>query len=203
MSSIRANPADWTGLPSDEGAGDVRKPQNPVPGGPKPREPVVFETRVITPQAVFTLIMLGLAAGITALFGFSDVTRFLLICFALFALWSFVSWRGQRRSGKGAVQLDASGLSIVGATAEPIPWSRIGRIDRVDGALLNMLRVALDPDYETQQVYPWPISLIAPESFGLALPATIISMSPLRADSETVIAQLTRFRDNYCGSEAA
>ncbi len=191
----------WTGLTADFGAGDVRDAQNPLPGGPKDLVPVSYRERPINWANLIFLVPMWAAIVITSDQGPLDALWFAIAIAAMFIIASLLMqfWRS-RPGRKPTITLDAEGLYMPYQYKDPIPWSKIGRIEPSYGNWIRWTSVFFDRKHEVITLAPWPLSLLPEEKRKSSMPMVLISSWNIGADMDEIIRELERFRDNYCGA---
>jgi len=196
----KVDSARWTGLADDGVSGDVRDAQKPV-NQPQKLEPVSYRERAINWGNLFFMIPIGVAIAVTADTGPIDWLLLALAVAVTFVTLSLLLqfWRS-RPSRKPTITLNSEGLCMPYQFKEPIPWSKIGRIEPSYGNWIRWTSVFIDQEHEVVQLAPWPLSLLPERKRELSMPMVIISSWNMAVDMDELIAELSRFRDNYCGA---
>lgn len=198
--TIRADASTWTGLKPDATLADVRQAQRPVEGAPKPLEPKAYRERVINWANALTLLPMWAAFSFV---GSVDLLVSLLILATGLVLFIAVSvaahcW-SKVRSHPPAILLNRHGLHLPREFEQPIPWSRVGKVEYTYGKAFRWVSVSTDPDYKRVMRARWPLGHLSEAQRTQKLPIHILSCWNIEADGDALIAELERFRDNYCG----
>ncbi len=191
----------WTGLRPDNSDEDVTQAQRPVAGGPLPLAPVSYRERPINwPNAGFLIPMWA-----TMVYAVKadpiDAFWFAIAIASAFILGSLIMQFWRSRPGRQpTITLDQTGLNMPYHFKDPIPWSKIGRIESSHGNWLRWTSVFFDKDLPVIQIAPWPLNLLSEEKRRASMPMAIISSWNMAVDTDELISELTRFRDNYCAT---
>ncbi|MEL7188428.1 MAG: hypothetical protein AAGK17_02660 [Pseudomonadota bacterium] len=193
--------AAWTGLTPDTKNADVRDAQRPNDGGPKPLEPMHFNERAINWGNVIFLAPMVFAIWMVSDAGAIDLVWLVMAVAACFLLVSIVltAWRS-RPGRKPTITLDADGFHMPYQYKDPIPWSKIGRIESSHGRWLRWTSVFFDRHHPVITLAPWPLSMLPESKRKASVPMVIISSWNMAVDMDELIAELIRFRDNYCAA---
>lgn len=191
----------WTGLAPDGAHQDVCAAQNPVAGKPEPLDPQVFKDRVINWPNLIFLIPIWFAITLTSDNSMVSALILGVVYVGVFVIVSLFVNHSRRRSDRpDPLILDQDGLYLSREYMQPIPWSRIGRIEFTSGRFVGLVRVEIDRQHKLVRRPPWPFSAGNGATEEMAEPAIILSCWQIKADGDDLIAQLERFRDNYCGA---
>ncbi|QUL36527.1 hypothetical protein [Erythrobacter sp. JK5] len=189
----------WTGLVPDLGREDVREAQRPVESGPLLLEPKTFRDRVINWASAITLLPLWAVFSFVGSFDLLVSLLFLAAGLVLFVAVSVAAhfW-SIARSHPPALLLNEEGLHLPREYERPIPWSRVGKVEYAYGKVFRWVSVSTDPDYKLVMRARWPLGHLSAAQRTQKVPVHILSCWNIDADGDALIAELERFRDNYC-----
>lgn len=100
------------------------------------------------------------------------------------------------------MRFNPDGLHLPNEYLDPIPWSRIGAIEHAHGRFIGLIRVEVDPAHKLVLRPPWPFNAGKGATVEMPQPAIVLSTWNIDVSGDALIAELERYRDNYCGEAA-
>jgi len=186
-------------LSPDRLGADVRDAQRPVEGGPKPLKPVSYQERALNWANLVYLVPMWVAISITSMANMAEVAVLGLAVIGAFLVLSYLLHLWRNRAGRApAVTLSAKGLEMPHQFKDPIPWSKVGRVERTYGPLMRWTSVHIDKDHRAIILAPSPLNLLPEEKRKSTVPMVILSSWNLAVEMDDLVADVSRFRDNYC-----
>ncbi len=198
--AIKVDASTWTGLKPERRAGDVRSAQRPVAGGPRALDPQLYRHRLFNWPNLLFLLPIWLAISLTSDGGLVRALWLAGIYVVLFvAISMFIGWKRGRAGTSIVVRMDRDGLHLPREYVDPIPWSRVGAVEYANGRFVGLIRVAIDPVHSLVLRPPWPFNAGKGATVEMDQPGVLLSTWNIDADGDALIAELERYRDNYCG----
>ena len=197
--AIKVDASTWTGLKPKSRTGDVRSAQRPVAGGLRALEAREYAYRAFNwPNLVF-LLPIWLAISMTSDGGMVRAAWLAGVYVGLFvAISLFIDWRRGRAGNSVALRMDEHGLHLPREYVDAIPWSRIGAVKYTSGRFVGLIRVEVDRAHILVLRPPWPFTAGKGATVEMAQPSVLLSSWNIKADGDALIAELERYRDNYC-----
>ena len=202
--ATKVDPASWTGLAPDKPA-DVREHQHPDPGGPVDLPPVTNDWRLFDATKLPLVVAFAAPIGFLKLDNLAEwmVVTGLIGAAMMLTIALVQRWVRRREGFAHAIRLDGDGLHLPERHCDPVPWSRIGKVETHLWRGFRLIAVHVDDAHTLRIRAPFPLSRFGAPVIASPLKTFVISCWKIDADCNELRRDIERFRDNYCAADDA